>query len=223
MNAFDYDPSKAGKKWVSYFDRLGFGNYSKENNLIEIHVETCHWLARAKEEVRAWFSDTILFYSTDDSRASFQAVTAASRSFFDELLDSKIPVRGALAFGDFYEDKANSLFFGKALVDACEYGEKFDWLGFVLHPSALKRMDEVGQPVCALNYKQWDAEFKNRQTKDAEKETVIAYLVGLGSIMPLAGGNSYLKALEEMAAATNLNSHKRKYENTIQFIKHFPI
>ena len=228
MDSLNYDFSKAGKRWVSYFDRLGFRNYSREHDLISVFCETCSWLATAKQEGQnyanvefAWFSDTIIFYSTDDSRMSFQAVAGASRSFFDELLNSKIPVRGALAFGDFYGDKANSLFLGKALVDAYEYGEKFDWLGFVLHPSALTRMAEVGQPVSDLTYKQWDAEFKNKKTNAVEKENVVAYLVGPGSIMPVAGGNPYLQALEERAGSTDCKSHKRKYENTIQFINHF--
>lgn len=213
---------------VSYFDRLGFGDYSQGNNLVGIFSETCYWLQRANEAARdysnvefVWFSDTILFYSTDDSRSSFQAVAEASRSFFDELLDSKIPVRGALAFGEFYADKSNGLFFGRALVDACKYGEKFDWLGFVLHPSSLKRMAEIGQPVSDLTYKLWDLEFKNRETEPVEKETVTAYLVGPGSIMPLEGGNPYLKALQEMASCANRESHRRKYENTIKFLKHF--
>jgi hypothetical protein len=229
MNSLDYDFSKSGKRWVSYFDRLGFGNYSTEHDLINIFCETCSWLAIAMQEGQdfakvelVWFSDTIIFYSTDDSRMSFQAVNGASTSFFDELLDAKIPVRGALAFGDFYADKANNLFLGKALVDACKYGEKFDWLGFVLHPSALKRMDEVSQPVSDLTYKRWDAKYKNRKTNAVEKEpNVVAYLVGPGSIMPMAGGNAYLDALEEMAACTDCERHKRKYLNTIEFLKHF--
>lgn len=228
MNSINYDFSKSGERWVSYFDRLGFGNYSSEHDLINVFCETCSWLAIAKQEKQyfdnvelVWFSDTIIFYSTDDSRMSFQAVADASRSFFDELLDSKIPVRGALAFGDFYADKANNIFLGKALVDACKYGEKFDWLGFVLHSSALERMREVGQPVSDLTYKRWNAEYKNQKTNAVAKEPVVAYLFGPGSIMLVAGGNPYLQALEEMAACTVCESHKRKYVNTIEFLKHF--
>ena len=82
-------------------------------------------------------------------------------------------------------------------------------------------MAEIGQPVSDLFYKQWDAEFKSRETKTVEKERVVAYLVGPGSIMPLAGRNPYLDALEEMAGWTNCKNHRRKYENTIQFLNHF--
>ena len=69
MNSLDYDFSKSGKRWVSYFDRLGFGNYSSEHDLINVFCETCSWLAIAKQEGQyfanvelVWFSDTIIFY-----------------------------------------------------------------------------------------------------------------------------------------------------------------
>jgi hypothetical protein len=169
----------------------------------------------------AWFSDTIIIYSADGSRKSFEDVAEASKSFLDELIDSKIPVRGALAFGDFYADKANGLFLGKALIDACEYGEKFNWLGFALHPSALQRMAEVSQTVSDSTYQQRNAEFKNPKTAALEKENVVAYVVGPGSIMPVAGGHRYLHLLEEMAASTDCTSAQRKYENSIQFIKSY--
>lgn len=230
MDSLNYDSSNSGKRWVSYFDRLGFENYTREHDLITVFHETRSWLEGAKEEGQdfgnvelIWFSDTVIFYSTDDSRSSFQAVAGASRSFFDELLNCRIPVRGALAFGDFYADKANNIFLGKALVDACKYGEKFDWLGFVLHRSALERMAQVCQPVSDLTYRRWDTPFNNRKTNAVEKESVVAYLVGPGSIMPVDGSNPYLKALEEMAGSARCENYKRKYENTIHFLKAFSV
>ena len=134
----DYDFSNGGRRWVSYFDRLGFGRFIAEHHLLEIFCESSFCLREARRHGKdhanvefAWFSDTVLFWSTDDSRSSFCAVAEVSRWFFDELIDSKVPLRGALAFGEFYGDKAKGLFFGKALVDACQCGEKYDWLGFV--------------------------------------------------------------------------------------------
>lgn len=214
---------------MSYFDRLGFGNLSREKDLVEVFNENRPFLARAMESAEdngsvecVWFSDTIIFYSTDDSRSSFWGVAEASETYFDELLYLGIPVRGAMAFGDFYGDGASGIYLGKALVDACEYGEKFNWLGFVLHPSALLRMPEVGQPPPSeLYYKRWDAEFKNRTTNGMEQETVCAYLVGPKSIMPTDGGHPYLATLKEMARGASVEDHRRKYQNTIQFIESF--
>jgi hypothetical protein len=230
MPLVDYDFCKGGRRRVSYFDRLGFGKFTAEHDLVEIFSEISFCLSEARRHGQdfanvefAWFSDTFLFWSTDDSRASFCAVAEASRWFFDELIDSKVPLRGALAFGDFYGDKANGLFFGKALVDSCQCGEKYDWLGFVLHDSALKQMAEVGQPVSDLCYKRWDAESKKTKTNTVEKESVVAYLPAPGSVKPVpeVGGDPYLETVEEMASWTQCEGHRRKYENAIQFMKHF--
>jgi hypothetical protein len=69
--------------------------------------------------------------------------------------------------------------------------------------------------------KTWDAEFNNRDTNSFEKERVVAYHVGPGSIMPVTGDNPYIQALEEMADSLVCTSYKRKYENTMQFLKYF--
>ncbi len=227
-SALDYNSKMGGKRWVAYFDRLGFGDYTRKSNLISVFHDTCVYLETARRESHfnqhaefAWFSDTIIIYSSDDSKNSFRTVAQFSRFFFDELTIAGIPSRGAVTFGDFYGDKANSLFLGKALVEACEYGEKFNWLGFVLHPSALKRMAETDQPLSDLYYRRWNAEFKNRKNHTFEREDVVAYLMGPGSIMPVVGGNPYLEALEKMENSTDNEDHKRKYSNTIEFLKSF--
>jgi hypothetical protein len=228
VNSLDYDASKAGKRWVACFDRLGFGDYCKRKDLVEIFCETRHWLARAKEEVDdeptvewAWFSDTVLFYSTDDSHASCCAVTNVSEFFFDEMLVEMVPSRGALAFGEFYADRTRNIFFGEALVDAYKYAETFNWLGFVLHPSALRRMEELGQPPKGPIYKRWKAEIKDGKTKAVRRSflSVVAHVPGPGTIMPVAGGNPYLAAITEMSSATKCKTYRRKYQNTIRFLQ----
>src|SRR5208282_580877 len=167
MNLPDYEPSKDKKRWVSYFDLLGFVEFVQKHQLVEVFSETLYCLREQKINARligrvkcAWFSDTFLFYSPDDSRRSFQEIDHASRWFFDWLVEQQMPARGAMAFGDFYPDKVNNIFLGKALADAAKCGEKYNWLGFVLHRSALKQMIAVGQP-CSKSYKQWKAEYKN--------------------------------------------------------------
>jgi len=226
MPAPDFDPSKLGNKWVVYFDLLGFKQHIKKRGLIDA-FGLLGWCsnelephAQQFENVNlASFSDTFLLYTSDDSRASFQAITDVSRSFFDEVILAGIPVRGALAFGELYADAAHNLYLGKALIDAYEYGEQFDWLGFVLHPTALKRMFEVGQPVSQLCYKRLLVECKNRKTNVVKKKRVIAYKAGPGSIMPVTGGNPYLQTAEEMHKATKSKNHRSKYRNTIQLLK----
>ena len=226
MPAPDFDPSKLGNKWVAYFDLLGFKQHVKKSGLIDSfgllgwctdELECC---AQPFESVNlVSFSDTFLLYTADDSRASFQAIDDVSRSFYDESVLAGIPVCGALAFGEFYADEANNLFLGKAFIDAYEFGEQFDWLGFVLHPSALKQMSEVGQPASRLCYKRHLVECKNPKTSAIKRKCVVAYKTGPGSIMPVTGGNPYLKAMEEMRDSTKSKRHRKKYRNTIRFLK----
>src|SRR3974377_136077 len=104
MDPTTYDPRKSGNRWIAYFDRLGFKAYCKSHDPVDVFCESCAWLTIAEQACEGlsdvnlvWFSDTLLFYSMDDSRESFQAVDGASTSFFDELIDSQIPARGALA------------------------------------------------------------------------------------------------------------------------------
>jgi len=224
----DFDFSKAGKRWVAYFDLLGFKESVKNHSLIDVHglLDTC--LSELGQSVEGLpgleftsMSDTFLLYTADLSRRGFCAITCASRAFCDELSVRQIPIRGAVAFGELYADRAKGLFFGKALNEAYEWGEMFQWVGLVLHPTALTRMKEVGQAVSKLYYKRWPLPFKDRKTKTVRTRSVVAYLMGPGSIMPVVGGNPYLEAFEEMAARTKGKDHKRKPKNTIEFIKHF--
>ena len=226
MPAPDFDPSKLANKWVAYFDLLGFKQHLKQRGLIDAFCllswcsnELEYHIQEFENVNLVTFSDTFLLYTSDDSRASFQAITDVSRSFFDELVVAGIPVRGALAFGELYADETNNLFLGVALIDAYEYGEKFDWLGFVLHPSALKRMSEVGQLISQLCYKKCLVEYKNRETNAVKKKRVVAYRAGPGSIMPVTGGNPYLTAAGEMCDSTKSKKQRKKYQNTIRLLK----
>jgi hypothetical protein len=221
----DINLSDVGKKWVSCFDRLGFKIYLRNHGLVNAFCDMRWCLNELEFHGKlngvqfAWFSDTFLLYTCDDSRDSFCAIDEAARGFFDELVDAGIPLRGAMAFGDFYADKTGGIFLGNSLVDAYEYGQGFDWLGFALHGSALKRMEEVGLPTSGPYYKQSGVKSKNRKAGGSEQETVVAYLVGLSSPLPLDGRNPYLQAVEEMESCAEDKRHKTKYLNTVQFNK----
>jgi hypothetical protein len=231
MDELNFDPSNAGKRWVSYFDRLGFGEFTEKNHHVDVFFEMDKILAIARESnlfteygELVWFSDTILFYSADDSLNSYSAICNASRRFFDDCLQAGVPVRGAMSFGDLYADKVNSLFFGKALVDACKYGDKFNWLGFVLHKTALEKKNEIGVKDNLSCYKEWKAEVKAQGTKPIREESVVAYLPGPSSCQHVTEHNPFrasLAALEKMLGSAECENHKRKYRNTMQFIRHF--
>jgi hypothetical protein len=65
------------------------------------------------------FSDSIVFYSRDDSYECFHKLLRVCGEFMNLIIcgPSRM-VRGALAHGEFYADRAANAYVGKALIDA---------------------------------------------------------------------------------------------------------
>lgn len=135
-----YNPANDSHRWLGYFDLLGTRALIKSR--AHFYVFTVY--ATAIEEARktlacqptvssVWFSDTFLIYTSDDSAQNFAFIDQVSRWFVYFLLTTaSIPVRGAISCGDFYADRSSNVYFGPALVEAYEYGEAQDWIGFLL-------------------------------------------------------------------------------------------
>lgn len=78
---------------------------------------------------------------------------ACSR-IFHNLLAVRIPIRGAIAFGDFFRSTvAESVFVaGSAVLDAYQFEEQQDWVGVMLTPSARAQVADL-QTRCDLNFR----------------------------------------------------------------------
>ena len=114
-------------------------------------------------------------------------------------------------------DRTNQIFVGKALVESAEFGERYNWVGFVLCPSCVKR---ISSKLPSANFKKWEAELKPKSPcVGIQKETVWAYL--LGNDLIVNGKNSCLDALEHMGNHASNDYIKRKYQNSIDFLGHF--
>jgi hypothetical protein len=211
MSTPDFDPAKNCARWVSYFDIFGFGG-RVEADWVAAHAEldycqntlTVHQKEIGNIEC-AWFSDSFLFYTLDSSRGSLQRIDHASRWFFDDLLEAGIPLRGAMAFGELYVDKVFNIFVGPALVRTAKYGERYDWIGFVLHDSTVAEMEKVGQPVNKHCYKEWRA-----VTKTGQPEPVLAYLMDFSSASAIS------RMMKEAG-----DDHAAKYNRALEFHRHF--
>ncbi len=79
------------------------------------------------------FSDSILFVSNDNSFNSALKIVSHSASFIAKLLAFGIPVKGALAYGEFSAIKSKSIYFGQPVIDAFELQEDLQMYGVVLH------------------------------------------------------------------------------------------
>jgi len=214
-----------GNCWVAYFDILGFKNLIHEfkdrldifKNQYEQIIET----VRASNELQPdkvfihWFSDSFIFYCSNDLKDSYACIDLEIRSFFKKALWMKWPLRGALTTGELYIDKIQNIFIGQAIIDAHEYTEKQDWIGLVITPMARSRVE--GFHVTRINdvYADYDVPIKSKNATNKKAEKLLAFRF---AHFP----STYKKFEIEFKKITEKEqdpSIKKKYDNTLKFIE----
>jgi hypothetical protein len=225
-NRLRYDPDLASKKWVGYFDLLGTRQLYKTKNQISIFVAMSSAIEKFKDRTTvwekigyAWFSDTFIVYSWDDSAESFGVIESISRWFFYFLILADIPVRGAISCDTFYADRENSLFFGEAFIEAYEYGELQDWIGLLLCPSAEGRLEQLELSAKErLNYAYADIPFHKPSEKQQGnlKKNLPACI--LGNYVSVNKQNPIIKKLIQMKERIADPDIRSKYDRTIEFL-----
>jgi hypothetical protein len=223
MNKIYYNSGNQSPRWLGYFDLLGTSELIRSRKTEEVLIaykEALDHLTRLDKRYvyHAWFSDTFILYSEDDSAVAFSTIEQTCRWFAFALLIRGIALRGALACGEFYADRTNSLYLGAAFLEAYECGENQDWIGFILCPSSVERLDVLKLPIKErLNYVEYPVPFKRPQYQEAKVGVCI-----LGNwIFSSDGSNTLLPKLQQMNASQTDPLIRRKYERTIEFlIKH---
>lgn len=77
-----------------------------------------------------FFSDSIVFYSKDNSYESLHSLITACNSFMNVFISGvSYLTRGGIAYGEFYSDMETNSYVGQALIDAYILEENIDWLG----------------------------------------------------------------------------------------------
>lgn len=212
------------KRWFAYFDLLGFANQVRTSeiyNVLPIYEKVLEAIAEKAEPKKSkginysWFSDTFIIFTKGHSAEEFALIEQASRLFFQKLILHKIAVRGALSFGDLYTQQEKNIFLGEALMDAYEYGEKQNWLNFVITPSAYKALHDIDLPMEErLNYRLVN---NTNVITHHISHPVFAYAFNNGSVN---GQNPFLEALNLMKSKSPSAVHD-KYKNTIEFIEKY--
>lgn len=90
------------------------------------------------------FSDSILLVSEDDTMDSAMSMLIISAYLIGSAFDKKIPIKGALAYGEQTADFGSSLYFGRPLVDAYMLESELNMYGAVLHHSMEKYLINKG-------------------------------------------------------------------------------
>lgn len=223
--AIQYDPNYLSERWLGYFDLMGVKILQKSGKQELIFDALSSAINEFKKCVTtwnniryAWFSDTFIFYSMDDSKQSAATVDCISRWFTYFLIIGGIPVRGAISCGSFYADEENKLFFGEALIEAYEYGEAQDWIGFILCPSAEERLNKLNLPVQQrLNYTYENIPY-NKRTRNLSQKLPACII---GNWISINNKNPIIEKLEEIRKRITDDNVKLKYDRTIEFIKRF--
>lgn len=98
------------------------------------------------------FSDTIVLTREDNGPDSLLDIARASSRIFYDLLQVRIAIRGAIAFGDFFRSTvAESVFVaGSAVIDAYQFEQQQDWVGIMLAPSARTQVPDL-ESRCILH------------------------------------------------------------------------
>ena len=221
MSQFEFKPLRYRQRWFCYLDLLGFTDLVHNNdiaNVMPIYGDVLATLKNATPRIKpgriifSWFSDTFILYSGGHSAQDFARIESVGRVFFERLIIRGVPVRGALTYGGLYSQSARNIFVGPALIDAYRYAENQDWLGFILTPRAIVRMEEIGLPIEERPfYRQVNAAgiFKHPDTAPVYG---FAFNNGL-----LNGQNLYQKSLETMREKAGPR-YSNKYDKTLAFL-----
>lgn len=210
------------KRWFCYLDLLGFEKLVQTgelNQILPLYEDVLASLERAtgakvQQGISStWFSDTFIIFSKTGHPKQFALLEQAGRLFFQELVLHRVPVRGAISYGDLYTQQERNIFIGPALVDAYRYGEGQNALGFLLTPSAVNAMEEAGLPASErLHYRKVQG---SRALKPGVEGPAYAFAFNSGTVN---GKNPFLAALREMQHQAG-HAQTLKYENTLSFVR----
>lgn len=210
------------RSWIAYLDLLGVKNLIKSGllvNVVSIYmsaIEELHDISGPKGAYgihSMWFSDTFLIYSSNDKPGSFAWLEMTTRHFFEKLILSGVPLRGAISIGNLYTNKKKGVVVGDALVSAYEWGEAQDWIGLLLTPQVVEWMYVNGlNPNMRLNYarlydpdvlpcvpnKEIFAYRMSESKPDIEEQEVYKKVKELGSLAPKKVSCKYDRTLKFM-------------------------
>jgi hypothetical protein len=157
-----------GKHLVAVCDILGFSALVQEHPLYSVVRDALDWFRRAlghsihggefppaTPPMRdlsghgqvgiAWFSDTVLLYTKQDTdEAVADLVTAVASLLFETIIEGSTKIRAGLAYGEAFIDQESSLYVGRPIIDAHLLENAQDWAGAALTASACARIPQSG-------------------------------------------------------------------------------
>ncbi|MFI3296903.1 MAG: hypothetical protein R3Y59_04665 [bacterium] len=131
---------------VLYADFMGFKSLVENKSHSDLKQELDDFRILFKNRIKqfcgdenfryAQFSDSILLVVNGVEEKMFKLLTSAAFCLMHVAMESRFPLKGAIAQGIFTYDKAKELYLGKPLVDAYLLHEQVKYYGIVVHNSA---------------------------------------------------------------------------------------
>ena len=207
--------------WIVYFDILGFSSWVQDNPCFVLEqYEAALQASTVSDTVmvdKIHFSDTFLFYSIDNSPQAYSWLQCIAKNFMLRCIYKKIPLRGAIAHGEFYVDKSKGVYFGKALIDAYKEAESQDWVGLIIEKSAEKKITQDYKLNPSHHNFICTKIPRNSKHNGQEEEGLQFFAYDFHGKTNIEGILSNLAAMKNDAPL----KQKQKYDNTTSFIKTF--
>lgn len=245
------------KKFIAYFDYLGFKEFIEKNEAevqtrvmgqIFVEMEAALGQGKYKDAYNGViadisnskincinFSDTVIFWTNDDSEESLKELLAVAHTFNWRAILFSFPVRGALLYEEIYHasySQANggggvynvNSVYGKGLVQGNVKAEQQDWAGTVIDDTLIAEISRRGHDV-------------DKYLSPFSKKLKVPYKVGvevaheeyvfwiIKGTLDEKGYKNYRRTLEE-----NFTNHKKtiahpgvakKIANTVKFLDSF--
>jgi len=214
--------------WVVHFDILGFKSLldqgwmefktvlsqSKIDDILNA-IENISPLFREQIDY-LFYADTFIFYSKSDQALDYSSIKCVAQKFIRKCISIKLPIRGAISFGELIFGHEKKILMGKAFLESYEYSVDQNWLGLLLTPTATRKVSEYPRINPLNHYFCIDRDIPLKHLSTSNQD-VYAYILGEGSTIL---SESLLGDLDEMLK-TAPDAAKVKYENTIEFIKKY--
>lgn len=222
-----YNSWSSIKTWVAHFDILGFKhriNYEDQSLLLEILKSSIdEVIEKLKEDISHFedvidytsYADTFIIYSKAMEKNGYPALVRTSKNFLNTCVCKRLPVRGAISYGELILGHNGKVIMGKAFLESYQYGEDQNWVGLLLTPSASSQLKSMKLDPIRHGFINRDIPLRKYSIFD---ENVYGYrFIDNGSVnfkCPL------LPILYEMLQKTP-SEEKVKYINTIRFIEKY--
>lgn len=157
-------PRKPQTYLLAVCDILGFSQLVGSNRLVDVVEHALGWfrmalhhsihkngfpegvpatseLDRHAHVGVAWFSDTVLLYTKQDTDESARELLATlGWLLFETMIQGNTRIRAGVAYGDALIDPENSIYVGKPIIEANQLEKAQQWAGAALTESAVLRV-----------------------------------------------------------------------------------